>query len=274
MLTMTNAIHGTPTEALHILSQIFPLDLFVERESLLKVTNMKYNRQWDGHSSTGRLVGHMHCHEKQLKSIGLALGNPGVERNPATLRVDIQDGKEAQERPEEIQVYTDGSKTKDGVGSGVVVNNRGNFYRYRCKLPDYSTVYEAEVNALLRAALFLLALTLSGENIHFYCDSQAALKLLQNMTIRSKLVRDTVQALTRLGESKNVILHWVRAHVGTKGNEEADRLAKAGTTFHSEIFIDPGRSYTKLVLKRRLVTAWDQRYQSGKYAANKKKMRQ
>jgi hypothetical protein len=53
--------------------------------------------------------------------------------------------------------------------------------------------------------------------------------------------------------------------LGTDGNEEADRLAKEGTESAGLIFIEPGRSYYKKVIKADTSKKWEQRYQKGKY---------
>ena len=64
-----------------------------------------------------------------------------------------------------------------------------------------------------------------------YVDSQAlAIKALSNTTFLSKQVFSSHNALNQMGDRlMSLTVVWTRAHVGTRGNEEADRLAKIGT---------------------------------------------
>ena len=60
-------------------------------------------------------------------------------------------------------------------------------------------------------------------------DSQAAILALKSSKITSSLVLDALCALEMVAsQTKKLTLAWVRAHVGTPGNELADTAAKAG----------------------------------------------
>ena len=67
-----------------------------------------------------------------------------------------------------------------------------------------------------------------GEIIRFYSDSMSTLDSLNRHTVKSFLIQDTIFKLSCLARKNNVSLHWVRAHVGTHGNEHADSLKKRG----------------------------------------------
>ncbi len=64
--------------------------------------------------------------------------------------------------------------------------------------------------------------------IVFFVDSQAALLALDTMEIHSYLVWECAQSLGEFGKHNEVILCWVKVHVGHELNEEADALAKEG----------------------------------------------
>jgi hypothetical protein len=64
--------------------------------------------------------------------------------------------------------------------------------------------------------------------IKIFCDSQAALLALNCPEAKAKTVLVTMMALDKLAISQRVTLSWIKAHVGTTGNELADQLAKQG----------------------------------------------
>ena len=61
-----------------------------------------------------------------------------------------------------------------------------------------------------------------------YTDSRSAIEALQNYSSQNYLVQQIKYIFHKLKETgKNIELCWVPAHVGIRGNEEADRAAKA-----------------------------------------------
>jgi Ribonuclease HI len=68
----------------------------------------------------------------------------------------------------------------------------------------------------------------NGRTITIFNDSQAALKALQSVTAKSKLVLECLGCLNELATHNAVQLVWVPGHEGILGNERADKLAKKG----------------------------------------------
>jgi ribonuclease HI len=89
-----------------------------------------------------------------------------------------------------------------------------------------STVFSAEVMAILRCTELLLTRNLMRRRIHVCSDSRAALATLANTTTESSLVWECMQVLEKLSKSNKVTLMWIPE--GIPGNEEADRLANEG----------------------------------------------
>ena len=128
-------------------------------------------------------------------------------------------------------MYTDGSKIDGQTGSGLAVykgkkEHSSEYYR----LPDDSTVFQAEVTAVAKAAELLIGMRdHTMEYVKIFIDSQAAITALGNPRITSHTVANAVESLNRLADSTTkVTLVWIPAHKGHTGNERADTLAKQG----------------------------------------------
>ena len=91
-------------------------------------------------------------------------------------------------------------------------------------MPDTSTVFQAEIEAISHACQYALT-NLKELNINYIkilSDSQAAIKALDKPRITSQSVLTTLEYMETLAlEVKHLTLAWIKAHVGTEGNEQA-----------------------------------------------------
>ena len=62
--------------------------------------------------------------------------------------------------------------------------------------------------------------------IYIFSDSQASLSAICYKSVKTRSTHTCVKALNTLGEICEVNLYWVQAHIGIKGNEAADFLAR------------------------------------------------
>jgi ribonuclease HI len=123
--------------------------------------------------------------------------------------------------------YTDGSKMKEGTGAGVYgqsVKRRLSF-----SLGRHTTVFQAEIYAILACVYEIQSYTGSEKYISICSDSQAALKALQAVRTTSPLVHQCQEGLNDISARHVVRLFWVPGHAGVRGNEIADRLARGGS---------------------------------------------
>ena len=97
----------------------------------------------------------------------------------------------------------------------------------KLRLPDYATVFQAEVMAIKTAADILQNIP-DLTSVKFFVDSQAALRTFQADFIKSRTVLNMITSLNRI-KHQSLEFVWTKAHIGTDGNEEADLLAKAGS---------------------------------------------
>ena len=135
-------------------------------------------------------------------------------------------------KPAEYTIYTDGSKTENGVGSGFVVYYKGTRIQTEShSLPDSTTVFQAEIVAIYKAMLYMVnrCSTHKVSYLKILCDSQAAIKALNSHDVRSLTVLNTIHALNDVADlTVSTRLIWVKVHIGIEGNEEADKAAKEG----------------------------------------------
>ena len=92
-------------------------------------------------------------------------------------------------------------------------------------------LFQAEIEALSHACQYALANPQERDikYIKILSDSQAAIKALNKPRITSLSVLTALEHMETLAlETKHLTLAWIKAHVGTEGNEQADQAAKEG----------------------------------------------
>lgn len=147
-----------------------------------------------------------------------------------------------------VKWYTDGSKTEEGTGVGILGPN----IRYHEPMGKSPSIFQAEVYAIERCIQFNLDRKYTRKRIVIMSDSQAAIGALSAYSISSKMVCECRTKLDKLSESNVVTLRWVPGHIGVGGNEEADRLARRGseeTLFGPEPFCGIGMNTIRKELR-------------------------
>ena len=105
----------------------------------------------------------------------------------------------------QININTDGRKTKEHVGCGYAIyKGTKEISANSIRLPEYCTVYQAEVMAIyLAASEGVCILQPTDKFIKIFSYSQAALKSLNKFRLSSKTVAKAVEALNELGSNRD-----------------------------------------------------------------------
>jgi ribonuclease HI len=141
--------------------------------------------------------------------------------------VSTGDGKDDTSLPG-IRCYTVGSKlSRSGSGYSIYRQGTDEPILGGNECVGEATVFQAEVHVIKMACI--AAKSLPDIRATIFCDSQAAILAIHKTCIQSCTVQRTVKALHLLGHRKIVHLQWIKAHIGSVGNDRANTLAKEGT---------------------------------------------
>ncbi|XP_071579823.1 uncharacterized protein [Temnothorax nylanderi] len=156
--------------------------------------------------------------------------------------------------------FTDGSGINNCFGAGFY--GPKDDHRESIPVGSHSTVFTAEILAILRCTEHLLSNNTRGRKINICSDSRAAILALAKTTTESALVWDCMLALERLSGLNKVTLVWVPGHQGIPGNETADSLAKKGANEapSDQVAVIPfavGKEIIKSCLKREHLSRWE-----------------
>lgn len=142
-------------------------------------------------------------------------------------------------------IYTDGSKTEEGVGAAAV-------WRTTTKtttLPSEASIYTAELCAINMARNIIEEN--SNRNFVIFSDSLSNLQMLSTLNPKNALARKLQHDFENfaLGD-QTVVLCWVPGHVGISGNEKADEAAKTATRGIKTFYALPHSDYYAIVNDR------------------------
>ena len=112
-----------------------------------------------------------------------------------------------------ITCYTDGSKTDEGCGAGFIIttnNNDTTLHKGSYRLPDYCTVFQAELTAIMKACTHLTSN--NNKHIIIWTDSLSSIQAITTLNIKSRTVGECLNALNHLGTTNTLELRWIAAY--------------------------------------------------------------
>ena len=228
----------TPTAGLEVLFDIPPVDLVVKEaalKSFLRV-DTHHNTKWDGLGNNGS-YGHLRWCKGDIDKLGI---NPdGYDKTMylnlnRKYKIDLESKESGLPITDcSTQCYTNGSRLDERSGYGLYITQEQS-EATKCNgfLGRNATVFQSEIYAIQKASEILR--NMNTTSVTIFTDSQAALSVLAKVQIKSKVVKNCITELNKLGKSKVVDVKWIRSHSDFVGNEEADAQAKAGTKRENE----------------------------------------
>ena len=152
------------------------------------------------------------------------------------------------------KIYTDGSKTEQGVAYAIYSEN----FNTSRRIPDCSSIFTAELYGLLEAINYSNNVT--EESIILITDSQSSIQAITNLYPQNPIVQKIQKAVKN--SNKTFTLCWVPSHIGIDGNESADKLAVQATTFTITTQFEQTRSDLKAYIKKTYKEKWKEKWNS------------
>jgi ribonuclease HI len=246
---MTRAYRTTSYPALFTISGVPPIDLTLEMLAQ--------------QARRTRLREHIPTAQAQTRSEVYLTKVRCTHLHPAYRRKIQTDTPLPQDLPATI-IYTDGSKSHLGVGAAyLVLKNDQLQHSWQGSLSESNSVFQAELIAVVKALEKVVHIP--EREVAILTDSKSSLYAIGRFENQNPLVQKAQILLHQLQESgKSVTLAWVKAHVGTRGNELADQLAKDAVANPQveQLDIVPPPSHLKRLLCAELQTTWQKEWEN------------
>ena len=149
-------------------------------------------------------------------------------------------------------IYTDASKTENGVAAAVVTRNE----TLKFKMPQYSSTFTGELYAILEALNYILQN--KCPQVAIISDSLSAILAIKPIFSQNPIIQRIKKVLHNIKSLKNkVVIVWVPSHIGIPGNELADKTARSAITDPDSKAIKKSVTYDfGTFIKRKVLSTW------------------
>ena len=163
-MMITTTTRSTPQASLEILYNIPPLDIYLQEIGLTAYARLQSQLGQPWHSKSTFRIPHITYWNNMLKDALIEVEDDRCNIINWDKRYHIILSSFTNNRlsikPSEYTVYTDGSKTENGTGAGIVIyKKRERIHTNSFSLPDSATVFQAEIVAIYQAMLQLIRIS-------------------------------------------------------------------------------------------------------------------
>ncbi len=248
-LRLCKAYKTVSTEAINILANLMPIDLYLKQTAahffIKKGINNSLTESYFSDINLDLTLIQKPFKYEELPHFAL--------RSKPKIVTEIND---------RIIAFTDGSKSEAGVGSAFcILDGELTVKKAKYKMANYCSVFQSELFAILNTLSFINKKYFSS-SITVCSDSLSAIKAIENVNSCTQLVQQIFQEL-RTSTERNIEISfsWIRGHNNTPGNELADSLAKEAAKSHNRIAFDRiPVSYAKRIVYEKNITIWNERW--------------
>jgi len=163
------------------------------------------------------------------------------------------------EYPNHVELYTDGSKHENGsVAAALYIPTLDLAAGWR--LNPRHTILGAELFGIHKALEFINTNTaIQTNNIIILTDSLSSLHLINNKTRPPyRQIVHSIQTLAnQCANERQVVLQWVKSHMGVRGNEIVDKVANKSHTNDKSALTNLEYEEAQLELKEKFQKVWN-----------------
>ena len=271
----TTISRKTPQASIELMIDLIPIELMIQKTGISTYIRLKQQLEQHTRSSHPKFKPHLSYWEQQICDLNTTTTHTDkcaakVWEKHYNVNMESINGKSKHRQHSEYTIYTDGSKKREGTGGGFVVHHKKNpIHTQSFQLEDYTTVYQAELEAIYQACNYMEENfeNLKPKFVKILTDSQAALITLNNIDFTSSTALKTAEALENIAwRVKGCTIAWLRAHIGTEGNEAADEAAKKGAenkeAIHKKLTLPPPPNIIRSSLDEAIRKRWEHIWRS------------
>jgi ribonuclease HI len=157
----------------------------------------------------------------------------------------------------EVNIYTDGSKTDQHVGVGMVVMKESSeIHTY-----NYCTIFQAELCEIHMAINWIQNQRKKVATYAINVDSKSAILAIANKHTTHPIAVETRRKTIEVRKDTSVKIHWVKGQLSLQGNEKADYMAKIVVSYNTHITYDTiPMSWGKRILEEYYIKIWNVTY--------------